>query len=340
MDKEKIRKIYRNYQNIADDFEVRQLTSGHLNQTFLIRNADSSCLLQHLNTTIFKNLDIITANDLQVAVHLEKKDYPHGILMPLAFKNGEYLLEGEWRIFPYFEESKTFLKVDSPEQAFEAAKFLSEFHYYLKDMDTAEIRPSIPGFLDFNARWESFKKALRESLKERRKKADKEIRFVQENQNILKEWNTVLSYFPDRLIHADPKISNFLFHKESQAKIKALIDWDTLMAGPILYDFGDMVRSYTNLKDEDDPDADGDHFSKENFEALKEGFLYALKEELTQKEIQNMDLAGKVVIYVQILRFLTDYLNNDIYYSTDYENHNLDRTVNQINLLKGLQQQI
>ena len=36
------------------------------------------------------------------------------------------------------------------------------------------------------------------------------------------------------------------------------------------------------------------------------------------------------------LRFLTDYLNNDIYYKTKYAEHNLVRAKNQFALLKSM----
>nr|WP_305051427.1 hypothetical protein [Elizabethkingia bruuniana] len=43
-----------------------------------------------------------------------------------------------------------------------------------------------------------------------------------------------------------------------------------------------------------------------------------------------------MVVFIQVIRFLGDYLNGDTYYKTKYPNHNLDRTKNQINLLKEL----
>src|SRR5699024_2627735 len=119
---------------------------------------------------------------------------------------------------------------------------------------------------------------------------------------------------PQRLIHADPKISNFLFSAENPQQIIALIDWDTLMKGSILYDCVYMIRSYTNLKSEDDFSKEN-NFSLENYQNIKKGILYHLAEELTKTEKENLTLAAKVVIYVQALRFLTDFLNNDIYFS-------------------------
>jgi len=44
-------------------------------------------------------------------------------------------------------------------------------------------------------------------------------------------------------------------------------------------------------------------------------------------------------MYMQALRFLTDYLNNDIYYGRRYEDHNFVRALNQVTLLQRFQQQ-
>ena len=100
-----------------------------------------------------------------------------------------------------------------------------------------------------------------------------------------------------------------------------------------------MVRSYTNLKEEDDP-TEGKNFSLENYKALKNGFLYYLEDKLTQEELDNLRLGAETVIYVQSMRFLTDYLNGDIYYSIQHPEQNLDRTMSQINLLKDLKRKL
>jgi hypothetical protein len=42
---------------------------------------------------------------------------------------------------------------------------------------------------------------------------------------------------------------------------------------------------------------------------------------------------------MQALRFLSDYLNNDIYYGSSYEGQNFYRTANQVQLLKLLIQE-
>ena len=55
---------------------------------------------------------------------------------------------------------------------------------------------------------------------------------------------------------------------------------------------------------------------------------------LTEKEKQYFIFSGEFMIYMQAIRFLTDYLNNDIYYGAKYEGHNLARAKNQFKLLE------
>jgi len=324
---------------IHTDFSYISLTSGHINQTYLVENKGEKLLLQKLNTEVFKNLNGISQNILTVGNHLKQKQYPDEVLELIAFNDGKYLYKNEWRVFKYMDETQTFLKVQSETQAYEAAKFLSSFHAHLSDIELDEITDSIDGFLDFEMRLEQYEISLQNSAEDRLKKAKIAITFIEENKTILEDWFALLPQIPTRIIHADPKISNFLFDNSDADKIIALIDWDTILRGSILYDFGDMVRSYTNLKEEDDP-TEGRNFSLENYKALKNGFLYYLEDKLTWKEVINLRLGAEVVIYVQAMRFLTDYLNDDIYYSIQYPKQNLDRTMSQINLLIDLKRKL
>lgn len=321
------------------EFSYKKLTSGHINQTYLVNNIDERLILQKLNPKVFTDLDLISRNILNLAEHLKHRKYPYKVLQLLPFSNRSYLYNSQWRIFKFIENTQSFLKVQSVKQAYEAAKFLSSFHANLADLPLDKIQDSIIGFLDFEMRWQQYQEAVQNSTKSRLNKAENAIRYLNENSNVLDNWLNLLPQIPIRIIHADPKISNFLFDEKDPNKILALIDWDTLMRGSILYDFGDMVRSYTNLKDEDNPEF-GNNFSSENYHALEEGFLFHLKDKLTSLEIKNLGLGAKVVIYIQAMRFLTDYLNGDIYYSTQRLAQNLDRTKNQINLLREIEQKI
>ena len=337
--KSEIKRVVATAREIYTDFNYKQLTSGHINQTYLIDNNGEQLILQKLNPKVFTNLQGISKNIVNIAEHLIQKQYPHQILQQVAFDNGSYLFEEHWRIFKFIENTQSFLKVQSSTQAYEAAKFLSSFHAHLADMSLERIEDSIDGFLDFEMRRQHYEDAIQNAALSRLKKAEDAIQYANDNRNILEDWLTLLPQIPTRIIHADPKISNFLFDKTNPNQILALIDWDTFMQGSILYDFGDMVRSYTNLKEEDDPEF-GNNFSLENYRAIEDGFLYHLKNKLTSLEIANLALGAQVVIYVQAIRFLTDYLNEDVYYTTYYPEQNLNRALSQINLLTEFNRQL
>jgi hypothetical protein len=67
-----------------------------------------------------------------------------------------------------------------------------------------------------------------------------------------------------------------------------------------------------------------------------QGYYSEMKAELTETERKYFFYAGKFMIYMQAIRFLADFINDDIYYGSRYSGHNLVRTNNQIVLLQRL----
>jgi hypothetical protein len=61
-----------------------------------------------------------------------------------------------------------------------------------------------------------------------------------------------------------------------------------------------------------------------------------MKHVLTPTEKENIIFSGPFLVYMQGLRFLTDYLNGDVYYPIKYPEHNLNRARNQMVLLDDL----
>ena len=139
---------------------------------------------------------------------------------------------------------------------------------------------------------------------------------------------------PLRVTHNDTTISNRLF--DSDKKGLCIIDTDTVMPGIVHNDFGDAIRTICNTAAEDEKDLDKVQFNLGFYQAYLKGFLEKMQDELTELEIKYLPLAAKSMIFIMGLRFLTDYLNNDIYYKTSYEDHNLDRAKNQFKLIESL----
>jgi hypothetical protein len=71
-------------------------------------------------------------------------------------------------------------------------------------------------------------------------------------------------------------------------------------------------------------------------EALLKGYLEEMEAVLTPLEKDNLLLGAKWITLMQAMRFLTDFLENDVYYKTEYIGHNWVRARNQIALFKSL----
>jgi thiamine kinase-like enzyme len=143
---------------------------------------------------------------------------------------------------------------------------------------------------------------------------------------------------PIRVTHNDTKINNVLMDEQSEKGL-CVIDLDTVMPGTVLSDFGDMVRTFTNTRKEDDPHIDKVAMRLNIFRALTEGYLSEANRFLEPVEKKQLVYGGKLITLMQGIRNLTDYLMGDVYYKIDYEEHNLHRTQNQFALLKSIEEQ-
>mgnify|MGYP000886941718 FL=1 len=122
----------------------------------------------------------------------------------------------------------------------------------------------------------------------------------------IEAWQDLLDDEPKEFIHADPKLSNFLFDANG-VEVRALIDWDTIMVGSILYDFGDMVRSFCQVGTEDSQQKKA--FNPLILNELINGYVQGpMNDHLTDLEREHFLLGAKAVIYIQGLRFLSDFL--------------------------------
>ena len=118
-----------------------------------------------------------------------------------------------------------------------------------------------------------------------------------------------------------------------------MIDLDTCMSSTSLNDFGDAIRSYTNTGAEDDRDLSKVSMSLEMFKAYAEGYLSERKESMTASELEWLAFSARYITYEQVLRFLMDYIDGDVYYKTNAPDHNLVRTHAQYKLLQSMEEQ-
>lgn len=325
----------------TENYSLSPITDGLINTTYLLedKNQQKKFILQKINQAVFKEPEVIVNNHLMINELLRSNNYQFQIIEPIPSLSNALLVKdtngAPWRMLSFVENSTTFLTAPSLQTAFEAAK---TFGYFLNIVNTEKlpaIEDTLPNFLNFEKRIADYKKALENATPHLKENAKVEIEITNQLISLPDQWRKMEknNQIPKRIIHADVKISNILFDQHHQPL--AVIDLDTMMISTILYDFGTMIQSYTNRTHEDDGSAKN-NFNPEMYEVVKEGFLFYLKEKLTPEESSHLDYAAQVAIYIQEVRFLTDYLNGSVYYSTKYPEHNLDRTKNQLELLKGL----
>jgi hypothetical protein len=108
------------------------------------------------------------------------------------------------------------------------------------------------------------------------------------------------------------------------------------MPGTSLFDLGDLIRTVCTRAEEDERDLSKVTFDMVFFESLLNGYLSVAKEFLVPAETELLCEAGRNITQIMGLRFLTDYLEGDIYYRTARPDHNLDRCRTQIALIQSM----
>jgi len=140
---------------------------------------------------------------------------------------------------------------------------------------------------------------------------------------------------PCRVTHNDTKLNNILFDKNDKAI--CLIDLDTVMPGYILFDYGDALRTLASTASEDEQDLSKVNFNVDLYKSFTAGYLEETNHFMSKKESALLAFSPQYMTFIIGLRFLTDYLNGDIYYKTDYDTHNLVRAMVQFRLLEKMQ---
>ncbi len=317
---------------------LQQIGSGHINRTYLLSTATGGhFILQNINTNIFKDPNAIATNIKMVADELHRIDPQYLFPSPITTINGDLMFNhnGEyWRLLPFVPDTTAFDTLSDPKQAYEAAKQFGKLSRLLNHFDTSVLKPTISGFHDLSWRYEQFIESLNQASDASKSKAKHEIEVALRHHFIVAYNQSFESRkdFPNRVMHHDTKISNVLLNETDYNGV-CVIDLDTLMPGKFLSDLGDMMRTYLCAFSENEKDLEKIKIRIPYFKATIEGYLSEMASILTETEKELILFAGKYIIYMQALRFLTDYLNRNIYYPVGYAEQNLDRAKNQFKLL-------
>ncbi len=323
-----------------DEVKVTPFGSGLINHTWRVRNTQKDFILQRINDSVFKQPEDIEYNIQTIEKHLEEYHPRYLFVGPVKTTAGKEMIhipgEGYFRMFPFVPDSHTINVVQSPAQAYEASKQFGKFTRLLSGFDSAQLKITIPDFHNLSLRYRQFEHSLQHGNTERINEAASSVSYIKQCSFIVEEFEKI-KYSPEfklRVTHHDTKISNVLFDENDKGI--CVIDLDTVMPGYFISDVGDMLRTYLSDVSEEEKDFSAIEIRDDFFKAITDGYSSEMKNELSAAEKKYFVYAGKFMIYMQAIRFLTDYFNNDIYYKAKYPDHNFVRAKNQLALLRQL----
>ncbi len=322
-----------------ENFSMLPFGCGLINTTWVIesKTGNEKYILQKINDTVFKQPADIAFN-IRLIDDYMKEHYPTYLFVSACKtinQNDLFITdEGYFRLFLFVANAQTVDVVEKPQQAYEAAKQFGRFTKLLSGFDASKLKMTLPDFHNLTLRYLQFEKALETGNKVRIEQSKELFAAIKQNKIIVDEFEICRSKFVSRVTHHDTKISNVLFDKDDKGL--CVIDLDTVMPGYFISDVGDMMRTYLCPVSEDEKDFSKIIIRKEFYDAIVDGYLSEMGAELSEVEKKYFQYAGKFMIYMQAIRFLTDHINNDAYYGAKYEGHNFVRAGNQITLLQRL----
>ncbi len=296
-------------------------------------------MLQRINDAVFKDPEAIEQNIELIAAYLSQHAPGYKFIAPLPAADGKQMVhqeEGYFRLFPFVNDSYSKDVVDTAPEAYEAAAQFGRFTKLLSQFNADQLKITLPHFHDLSFRYNQFREALQQGNPERIKESEDLITFINKQKDIVEIYEFI-KQSPDfklRVTHHDTKISNILF--DAKNKGLCVIDLDTMMPGFFISDVGDMLRTYLSPVSEEERNLNKIVIRDDIYRAIVKGYYEAMEHELSEVEKQYFFYAGKFMIYMQAMRFLTDHLNNDVYYGARYPGHNFNRARNQVVLLEQL----
>lgn len=306
--------------------------SGHINDGYLVVTDRGRYLLQRLNPSVFADPDAVMANVAAVTGHLRAKGEP--TLTLVDSRGGGPSSPDDtgalWRMYTYIDGAHPF-GVETADDAALVGRTFGHFHRLLDDLDPNALRVSLPDFHD-PARRVTQLESARDDDPHRRSAEARPL--VDELLHLrgLAVAGEALRRLPARVAHNDAKAANLLVD-DCGKNPPVVVDLDTVMAGSVLWDVGDMVRSSTGTADES---AAGVRFDVARYDALVDAWLGEVSELLTPEERAAVPVAGPVVTFEQAVRFLTDHLQGDVYFRVGFPGENLNRARNQFELLRSM----
>lgn len=321
--------------------QIQKFGDGHIHKTFLIDDGEHQYILQQFNNSVFKNPESISHNHAILLDQIDTSVLPFELPLPIPNLENELftVIDRDYFRLSPFIAGKCINEVNNSHQAYLAAKAFAQFIKAGIHIDASSFQEVIPGFNDLELRYNQLLDALSNTKRNVSGELKALVNFYLSQKDLVEEYLSWNKKLPLRLTHNDTKINNLIF-SEDLAKVNAIIDLDTLAAGYIYYDFGDLVRTVACTLGESSTEWKKIGFNQSKYNALLKGFLEIGEGNFTEAEIESLPFGGKMMTCIMGFRFLADYLNGNIYYTIHYEEQNLHRAKNHMYLLKEMRSKI
>lgn len=324
---------------------ISPLGNGLINDTYLVKSPQQTFVLQKINQQVFTKPLKVVENANKIGQFLksaaQNDDYKLSAIEQLKTCDGASYVDFEgnvWRALSYIDNCYTIEAVETNQQASIAATAFAQFSAALSKFDATKLSEIIPNFHHLATRISQLETSQQQTTEERLTLARSALDFCFAQRHFFTEVATLEKLLPLHVTHNDTKINNLLFDKHSDNAV-AVIDLDTCMPGFLMNDFGDMVRTCCGTLAEDAKNIDQMAIRLDVFEALANAYIAGFDGAMTALEKQSLVIGALLLPLMIGIRFLTDFLNNDIYFHTQYSEHNLDRALNQFKLYQLLAQQ-
>lgn len=332
---------------------VRPFGNGHINDTYLAEYdifgmGQVKVIIQRMNRNVFKQPEELMENIVNVTEFLKKKIEKNGgdpsretlnIIASVYGKpfyvdsHGEY-----WRAYKFITGASSYDLPENPKQFYESAYAFGHFQQQLSDYPAETLHETIVDFHDTKKRYQTFERAVAEDVCGRAASVQREIEFIRQHKAVASEFMDRLESgeLSLRVTHNDTKLNNVMID-DLTGKGICVIDLDTVMPGLVMNDFGDSIRTGASTAEEDEINLSLVSCSMELFETYTRGFLKGCGNSLTPLEVSLLPMGAKMMTYENGIRFLTDYLQGDVYFKIARENHNLDRCRTQLKLVEDME---
>ena len=336
------------YSHIGEIESVTPYGNGHINDTFLLVTANKRYILQRINNSVFPNPREVMQNIEKVTTHISEKaesDKERATLTVVKTNDGDIVFEDSigsyWRIYDFVEGTVARERVECANDFYICAEAFGRFQGYLADFPAEELFEGIKDFHNTPKRYENLMKAVEADKCGRAESVKAEIEFAIARKDFCSTLENARKEgtLPLRVTHNDTKLNNILFDAEDGHAV-CVIDLDTVMPGYSVNDFGDSIRFGANTAAEDEVDLSKVSLDIELFKTYAEGFIKGCGGRLTKKEIELLPVGAIMMTLECGMRFLTDYLDGDVYFKTHRDGHNLDRARDQFALVADMEKKL